>query len=87
MTKHKMRMHMKSGKEFKFFCTEYTISKNKVTGELVAFNCKEVKGDCPVFFNIADVESISEVFHNGIKDWFTCKHPWTRIQDYFQRRY
>ena len=55
---YEMIMRMKSGREFKFSCDEYSISISKVTGELTDFCCEKVIGECPLYFKTEDVEAI-----------------------------
>jgi len=55
---YEMIMRMKSGREFKFSCDEYSISISKVTGELMDFSCEKVIGECPLYFKTEDVEAI-----------------------------
>ena len=56
-----MVMRMKSGKEMHFSCKEYQIETLKATGELVGFSFTDGIGECPIYFNIKDVESISVI--------------------------
>ena len=54
-------LRLKSGKEFRFKCTEYKIEKHKYSGEICAFEYKAGKGECPLFFKVEDIESISRI--------------------------
>ena len=58
---HEIVMRMKSGKEMHFSCKEYKIETLKATGELVGFNFTDGIGECPVYLNLHDVESILEI--------------------------
>lgn len=58
---HEIIMRMRSGREYRFTCKEYKISKFEETGKLIGFSAKEVIGECPIFFEIPDVESIVEI--------------------------
>ena len=57
---HKINMRLKSGKEYIFECEHYILEKSKLTGELFKFSYEGGIGECPVFFKIEDIESISE---------------------------
>lgn len=55
---YEMIMRLKSGREFKFSCDEYSISVSNVTRELMDFCCEKVIGECPLYFKTEDVEAI-----------------------------
>lgn len=57
---HDICLRLKSGREFRFSCEEYTIKRHSMTQELVEAEFKNVKGECPRFFKTEDIESISE---------------------------
>ena len=60
MARHNMGMRLKSGREFRFSCEEYTIKRYSMTQELAEVEFKNVSGECPQFFKTDDIESISE---------------------------
>lgn len=60
MARHDMCMRLKSGREFRFSCKEYTIKRHSMTQELAGVEFINVIGECPKFFKIDDIESISE---------------------------
>lgn len=59
--RRKMILRLKSGRELRFTCDEYKISRLKMTGDLTGFDATNVHGECPVYFDIDDVEAIIEV--------------------------
>lgn len=52
-------MRFKSGREFRFKCEEYTIKTFKPTGTLSEFSYKGGVGECPIYYQIPDVECIA----------------------------
>lgn len=52
-------LRLKSGREFRFKCEEYTIETYKLNGELSEFSYKGGIGECPVYFQREDVECIA----------------------------
>ena len=56
----KINMRFKSGKECIFECESYALEKSSLSGELMGFSYKGGVGECPVFFRVGDIESISE---------------------------
>lgn len=60
MARHNMCMRLKSGREFRFSCEEYTIKRYSMTQELAEVEFKNASGECPQFFKTDDIESISE---------------------------
>ena len=59
--KIRLCLRLKSGKEFHFSCYKYTTTKNKETGELLEFTYEGAFGECPQYFSLNDVESISRI--------------------------
>lgn len=59
--KIRLCLRLKSGKEFHFSCDKYTITRNNATGELLRFTYESAFGECPQYFSIKDVESISRI--------------------------
>lgn len=57
----KIILRLKSGKEFRFNCESYEIVINKGTRLLREFSCINATGECPIYFKIEDVESISVI--------------------------
>ena len=62
---YKMILRLKSGREFKFSCDEYSIARHKMTGELTEFCCEKVVGECPLYFKTEDVEAIVLITKEG----------------------
>lgn len=60
MARHNMCMRLKSGREFRFSCEEYTIKRYSTTQELAEVEFKNASGECPKFFKVENIESISE---------------------------
>lgn len=56
---HEIIMRFKSGREFRFKCEQYTIKKFKPTGALSEFSCRGEAGECPIYFQIQDIECIA----------------------------
>lgn len=52
-------MRLKSGREFRFKCEEYTIETFELNGMLSEFSYKGGVGECPIFFQREDVECIA----------------------------
>ena len=62
---NKVILRLKSGREFKFECTEYSIKTLKQDGSLCGFNYKGGVGECPIWFNVDDIEVIAIVRKGG----------------------
>ena len=60
MARHNICMRLKSGREFRFSCEEYSIKRYSMTQELAEVDFKNVSGECPIFFKTENIESISE---------------------------
>ena len=56
-------LRLKSGREFRFQCKKYTIKKLKADGKIYSFEYEGGVGECPIYFNAEDIESIS-IFTN-----------------------
>lgn len=54
-------VRLKSGREFRFKCEEYTIKTFKPTGTLSEFNFKGGVGECPIYFQVQDIECIAVI--------------------------
>ena len=52
-------MRLKSGREFRFKCEEYTIKTFKLDGTLSEFSYKGGVGECPIYFQEQDIECIA----------------------------
>lgn len=59
--RHKMILRLKSGRELRFTCDEYKINRLRMTGDLTGFDATNAHGECPIYFDIDDVEAIIEV--------------------------
>ena len=57
---HKVNVRFKSGKDCVFECERYVLEKSSLTGDLFKFSYEGGVGECPVFFKVGDIESISE---------------------------
>lgn len=64
---NKVILRLKSGREFKFKCESYTLRTLNLDGRLSDFTYKGGVGECPIWFNIDDVEAIV-VVHEGGED-------------------
>ena len=56
---HDIMMRLKSGREFRFKCEEYTIKTHELNGMLSEFSYKGGMGECPIYYHIEDVECIA----------------------------
>lgn len=59
--KIRLCLRLKSGKEFHFSCDKYTITRSKIADELLEFTYEGGFGECPGYFRLSDVESISRI--------------------------
>lgn len=57
--RYKLNLRLKSGKEFDFTCSSYSINFNELLGIITRFKFEDGRGDCPIYINLADIESIS----------------------------
>lgn len=57
--RYKLNVRLKSGKEFNFTCSSYSISHNELLGMVTRFKFEDGRGDCPIYINPCDIESIS----------------------------
>jgi len=60
-TMNEIIMRLKSGREFRFKCEEYTIKTFKIDGTLSDFSYKGGVGECPVYFQAQDIECIAVI--------------------------
>ena len=60
-------MRFKSGSEYKFKCKSYEVHTNPF-GELVLFSYKDGTGECPIYYNSKEVESIAIIKEEKIDD-------------------
>ena len=58
---YKIVVRLKSGREFHFKCKEYSIKTFKADGSLSHFSYEGGVGECPVYFQIDDIEAIAVV--------------------------
>ena len=56
-------MRLKSGREFKFSCKTYRLEKYKIDGKLCSFEYTGGVGECPVYFDVNDIEAIIETIY------------------------
>lgn len=61
-------MRLKSGREFRFKCEEYTIKTFKPTGTLSDFSYKGGVGECPIYFQAQDIECIAIIEKEQIEE-------------------
>lgn len=52
-------VRLKSGREFRFKCEEYTIETYKLNGQLLDFSYKGGVGECPIYLQREDIECIA----------------------------
>lgn len=62
---NKVILRLKSGREFRFECTEYSIQTLKRDGSLCGFTYKGGVGECPIWFDANDIEVIAIVSKGG----------------------
>lgn len=58
---HSMVVRLKSGREIRFACKTYKFEKANINGKLLSFECTGGVGECPVYFNVDDIEAIMEI--------------------------
>lgn len=58
---HNLVMRLKSGREFKFSCKTYEFERYKFGGTLVRFKYTGGIGECPIYFDVDDIEAIIEI--------------------------
>lgn len=58
-------LRLKSGREFRFECTEYSIQTLKQDGSLCGFKYEGGVGECPIWFDVDDIEVIAIVCKGG----------------------
>lgn len=61
-------MRLKSGREFRFKCEEYTIKTFKPTGTLSDFSYKGGVGECPIYYQAQDIECIAIIGKEQIEE-------------------
>lgn len=54
-------LRLKSGREFRFKCEEYSISIFEIDGTLSDFSYKGGVGECPIYFQPQDIECIAVI--------------------------
>lgn len=54
-------LRLKSGREFRFKCEEYSISTFKIDGTISNFSYKGGVGECPIYFLTQDIECIAVI--------------------------
>lgn len=58
-------LRLKSGREFRFECTSYSIQTLKQDGSLCGFKYEGGVGECPIWFDVNDIEVIAIVRKGG----------------------
>ena len=58
-------LRLKSGREFVFECESYSFEISKLDRRLCDFTYKGGVGECPIWFNLDDVEAIAVVYKGG----------------------
>lgn len=88
MARHDMCIRLKSGREFRFSCEEYTIKRHSLTQELAEVEFKDINGEGPIFFKTCDIESISEykedegtIDEEEQDEDAACRKEWIRCED------
>ena len=61
-------MRLKSGREFRFKCEEYSIKRSKLDGTLSEFSYKGGVGECPIYFQTQDIECIAIIKKEQIEE-------------------
>ena len=56
---HKVVLRLKSGREFQFKCKSYEIATFKMDGSLLDFSYEGGVGECPIYFQVDDIEAIA----------------------------
>ena len=56
-----MLVRLKGGREFRFKCKEYRISRINISGAITEFEYKGGIGECPVYLRVQDIECIAEI--------------------------
>ena len=56
---HEIVVRLKSGREFQFKCGEYNIKTFKQDGSLAEFTYEGGVGECPIYFQVSDIEAIA----------------------------
>lgn len=56
---HEIVVRLKSGREFHFKCREYNIKTFKQDGSLAEFTYDGGVGECPLYFQVTDIEAIA----------------------------
>ena len=57
--RYKLNVRLKSGKEFNFTCSGYNINYNELLGIVTRFEFDNGRGNCPIYINPTNIESIS----------------------------
>lgn len=65
-------MRLKSGREFRFQCEEYTIKTSGLVRTLSEFSYKGGVGECPVYFQEQDIECIAVIGKEQNDDGTKC---------------
>lgn len=55
---YKVRFILKNGKEIPVVCESCEISTNKLTGELVSYSLKGIKGKYPLYVRISEIAAL-----------------------------
>ena len=61
----KVILRLKSGREFVFECDSYSLHTLKLDGSLCDFTYKGGIGECPIWFDVEDVEVIAVICKGG----------------------
>lgn len=61
----KIILRLKSGREFAFECESYSLQTLKMDGSLCNFKYEGGVGECPIWFNMNDVEAIASICEGG----------------------
>ena len=58
---NKIILRLKSGREFRFECESYSLHTLKLDNSLYGFTYKGGVGECPIWFDIDDIEAIAVI--------------------------
>lgn len=62
---YKVILRLKSGREFNFECESYEVSRLNIDNSLCDFKYTGAVGECPIWFDVRDVEAIAVIYKGG----------------------
>lgn len=54
----KVTFLFKSGSQVQFMCESFEVSSNRMTGELMGYSAKGIKGTMPMYSRVEDIDCI-----------------------------